>query len=799
MMDPLSQLPLECLHVIIHFILTDNNKPLATLSRLLCVNKYLASVALPFIYSNPFPLSFSSEQGKETRLSRTDKGYHFLTRMLILRPPFTNATDSSVSNLISVCLRPQLIYTVTGETNGNNIVTPPVPSSLNYFAHIRHLNLDVGAMDPLQPLSQEDWRSEQMYFLSNEFSQLRRSHHLARAYADLLYHQQGPVSIHRRLLLYREVTWLFANNVLEQLQSLTIPLSDIKRYINIVCRMGSLEHIRYLLDEAWTHPVIKNSDGTEVTDARKEEVLSLAVQLVKDHARLFPRRLRKVSSCNWDKQIGFLRQSIPKDVQLEIFRMLPPVQRMKSLTGDNWLQLTAHPEATDLRFLETLRNKIPAEEWFGPSYDYRQLLQRCRTLKNLEIPPLGQGSFAWAVQEKRNYDSRIFANKGQGEVAWEENSLPRGLVPLENFIIEEHLKPLTDEVDDVAFAFSQTLANITVRISGIDTEMRWIRFGRGWMDLPKLTRLEIQANFARLDLHPELLSHCPNVTCVRLSDRTYGYRCQDIVPSQAAHLAHVETLTLTGWSALTFHQATLYSASKLTKLEVTMELDGEDGCFIPPPSELKWSYGIEDDSRVGTEFQEPPAILRPRWTWDWYLPCLTDLQLTSEFAYCIQFQFLPGCPSLRSLSLDIHSVDNDSLIMIPEDLVAPSIWGDPTSPPAKIVVPSLRRLCLRGRWIMNDAYMLDFMTGMFPNVEDWVLDGWEDITLRGLIAVLRTQQPANHYRNVYTSLALPSKQEVEEFAMLKESGDAVVLPVTVYFYDMPYGEIHTVYRLSSVV
>ncbi|KAF9276146.1 hypothetical protein BGZ88_001905 [Linnemannia elongata] len=501
--------------------------------------------------------------------------------------------------------------------------------------------------------------------------------------------------------------------------------------------MGSLEHIRYLLDEAWTHSVIKNSDGTEVTDARKEEVLSLAVQLVKDHARLFPRRLRKVSSCNWDKQIGFLRQSIPKGVQLEIFRMLPPAQRMKSLTGDNWLQLAAHPEATNMRFLETLRNKMPAEEWFGPSYVYRQLLQRCRTLKNLEIPPLGQSSFAWAVQEKRNHDSRIFANKGQGEVAWEENSLPRGLVPLENFIIEEHLKPLTDEIDDVAFAFSQTLANITVRISGIDTEMRWIRFGRGWMDLPNLTRLEIQANFARLDLHPELLSHCPNVTCVRLSDRTYGYRCQDIVPCQAAHLAHVETLTLTGWSALTFHQATLHSASKLTKLEVTMELDGEDGCFIPPPSELKWSYGIEDDSRVGTEFQEPTAILRPRWTWDWYLPCLTDLQLTSEFAYCI------------------HRA---------------SIWGDPTSPPAKIVVPSLLQLCLRGRWIMNDAYMLDFMTGTFPNVEDWVMDGWEDTKLRGLIALLRTRQPVSHYKNVYTSLALPSTQEVEEFAVLKESG-----------------------------
>ncbi|KAF9129508.1 hypothetical protein BGX30_013920 [Mortierella sp. GBA39] len=130
--------------------------------------------------------------------------------------------------------------------------------------------------------------------------------------------------------------------------------------------------------------------------------------------------------------------------------------------------------------------------------------------------------------------------------------------------------------------------------------MRWIQLGRGYMDLPMLTRLEIQANSACLDFHPELLSCCPNVTCESLSKRTYGYRWHDIVRCQTAHFAHVETLVLTGWSALTFHQATSHTASKLTKLEVILELDTEDGCFITPPSELKWSYGIEDDSRVRT-------------------------------------------------------------------------------------------------------------------------------------------------------------------------------------------------------
>ncbi|KAG0309197.1 hypothetical protein BGZ97_013135 [Linnemannia gamsii] len=624
---------------------------------------------------------------------------------------------------------------------------------------------------------------------------------MAAAYADFISSDKGHLHLYRQVLLYRETTWLLAEPIMEQLQSLTIPLSDIKRYISIVCRMESLEHIRYLMDELWTHPVIRNSNTAAETDARKEEVLSIAVQMVKDHVRLFPRRLRMFSSCNRDKRLSIFGQAIPKSVQLEIFRMLPPLQRMRSLTGDAWIQLAAHPEATDLQYLHTLSSYITADQWFGSSYDYRQLLQRCRTLKNLDIPTLGQGSFAWAVQEKRDLNSRIISNKGQGAGLWEEEIRSHGLVPLENFTISEHHEPLTDEVDDVAFAFSKTLATITVITSGTGTELRWIQFGQGWVDLPMLTRLEINAHFARLDLHPEMLSHCPNVTFVRLADRTYGYRCQDIVPCQAAHLANAETLLLVGWSALTFHHATLHSARKLTKLVIALEIDAEDGCFIPPPAELKWSYGIEDDIRSGTEFQDPPAIVRPRWTWDWYMPCLTDLQLTSEFAYYFQFQLLPGCPSLRSLLLDMHSVDNDSLIMIPEDLVAPSVKGDPSSPPTRIVVSSLRRLCLRGRWIMSDAYMLEFLTGMFPNTEDWILDGWEDITLQGLIAVLRTQQPANHYQNVYTSLALPTKKEEEDLGMLLESSAVIksdILPVVVHFYDRPYGDVRAVFRLTSV-
>ncbi|KAG0268810.1 hypothetical protein BGZ95_002299 [Linnemannia exigua] len=686
----------------------------------------------------------------------------------------------------------------------------PLPaSSLNYISQIRHLNIAVDAMVQYTTLSPDEYAIEQSYFLSDEFNHHCLSYHISPAYANILYPKQKLFQLYRQVLLYREVTWTLASPILKQLQSLTIPVSDIKRYAEVVFRMESLEHIRFLLDEVWTHPVITNSDTAAETLARKDEVLQSIIRFVQNHTRLFPKRLRMVSSCNRDRRAAKSSLALPQHTQLTIFQLLPPAQRLVSLTENNWMQLMAHPESTDLRYLRTLRHNGPPEAWFDQRYDYRLLLQRCRALRDLHVAAMGQGSFAWAVQEKRSMESLeadigVNFHKRHGTVGWKDKSLPDyqqyGLVPLRTFTISEHLQPLTDEIDDVAFAFSSTLTRITASTLGDSIEGHWIHIGRGWVDLPILTLLDIQIYSSRLIIHPELLTHCPSLSYVKLADRTYGYRCQDIVPCQAAQLPNLKTLTLVGWSALTFHHATLHSTSTLIKLNITMDIDADEGCFIPPPAELKWSYGIEDDSRLGTEFQDPPPISRPRWTWDWYLPHLCSLRLTAEFAYHFQFQMLPGCPSLNFLSLDIHSIDNDSLIMIEEDLLARSIRGDPTSPLVRIAVPTLRHLNLRGRWIMNDGYMFYLMSHMFPNVEDWVLDGWEDITLRGLVGVLRNQ-PNNRYHSVYTSLALPTEAEKEELGIVLDTSVAdrgTVLNVTVYFYDGPYGEIISVCRLLRV-
>ncbi|KAG0067225.1 hypothetical protein BGZ90_001103 [Linnemannia elongata] len=48
-----------------------------------------------------------------------------------------------------------------------------------------------------------------------------------------------------------------------------------------------------------------------------------------------------------------------------------------------------------------------------------------------------------------------------------------------------------------------------------------------------------------------------------------------------------------------------------------------------------------------------PSPRRSIWTWDWYLPKLTILELTSEIAYRFQFRMLEGTPNIEDCRIDI--------------------------------------------------------------------------------------------------------------------------------------------------
>ncbi|KAG0287264.1 hypothetical protein BGZ96_008804 [Linnemannia gamsii] len=143
-----------------------------------------------------------------------------------------------------------------------------------------------------------------------------------------------------RVMLFREASWTLAEPLLEQLQSLTIPISAIDQYLGVVSRLGQLESIRFLLDAffdykasyVWSAPL---EELMFPIDDLKNQTMHKAIQFVKEHAELFPDQLVKgVSFADG----GFWEdapQSCPGDIQLEVSRWLPPLGDVLTVTDEN--------------------------------------------------------------------------------------------------------------------------------------------------------------------------------------------------------------------------------------------------------------------------------------------------------------------------------------------------------------------------------------------------------------------------------------------------------------------------------
>ncbi|KAK3844663.1 MAG: hypothetical protein J3R72DRAFT_437731 [Linnemannia gamsii] len=555
------------------------------------------------------------------------------------------------------------------------------------------------------------------------------------------------------------------------------------------------------------------------------------LQFVKEHSRLFPGQLQTVTCPESDVWSPLpwtaLTQSVPNDLQFEILKLLPPLRKPKVLDEGNWMQFMSHPRETYLGAVKEIDiewDLETAEEgekaMHGRVCEERGFLQRCRTLKRLTIRSLGGGTYNWAVEEKKatlgvasniNSSGTATVNEGrtkslllQGNEDGEVDRrlfLRHGLVPLEEaYITLPGAEPFTDtdEVDDIAFAFSETLVKFNVSFSSDmqdddDDENNddntsqqssikpTIRIGQGWVTLPNLCDLYIDTRSVRLVIDRELLSNCPNLVTVDLyDDATFAYRYQEANSDacEPALLEHVRELNLWGWSAVTFHPDTLYSVGKnLEILTVKSSCGADDLCFVPPHSMLHLAApsgaakhhqmdsissasDAENAAAVDQLVQHQQQGLHRgegwfRWTWDWSLPLLTKLKLNSKFAYQFQFQMLNGCPALKTLELNMHTgVSMDfSRVMSRDDLY------EHPSPQAKdslaeekerkrIVAPLLRRLEMLGRWNIiekgeaggeggRNEFVGEFLTSMFPNLEELVAKHWVGISLEDWVSVLR--------------------------------------------------------------
>ncbi|KAK5821494.1 hypothetical protein F5H01DRAFT_403330 [Linnemannia elongata] len=601
-----------------------------------------------------------------------------------------------------------------------------------------------------------------------------------------------------RVILLREATWALASLILDQLESLTLPLSDIGRYRAVIERFGRLERLCFFQDEIYVSGGRYNYTPSSM---RGDAAMQAMVQFVKEHVRLFPGRLKIVTSHTFT-WATYICHYFPEGIQLQIYQALPPPSGQALLNKDNYLPTLAHVRTVDLGLVQDivdwtsngwLKKVVLAEPRF---------LQRCRRLRSISLSSLGEGSFDWAVKERRSLDGFDFVTvegtvdagdsddhnddeglglvglslkNGGSSLEFHPRQQNRGrLVPLESMYLTE--SSFDREIDDIAFAFSSTLRSLTVGrpiarnfVTPAGFHRPFLRVGRGWVDM-RLRVLDIDAFKFHLMLDPFMFSQCPELVHINLSDSTSSYHCHEIPLSLPAQLNNLEILELRGLPALSFHPATLATTTKLRQLRLTLNHRIQRSFFIPPVEELLSFYG---GNGAG-----------PLWTWDWYLPCLTDLRLTNEFAYRFQFRMLQGCPSLQRLKLDMRSNSqtsgHDRILTFADFSSSESITttttnnnnnnnNNNTSPtPTRarkqkrphIFAQSLQFLKLRGPWIIDDSIIPLLLHDIFPHIRDITLKDCSGFSASSIAHALRKR--AKHIATVDFSkcpLVIPPSEE----------------------------------------
>ncbi|KAK5828211.1 hypothetical protein F5H01DRAFT_317506 [Linnemannia elongata] len=670
-----------------------------------------------------------------------------------------------LSQLSLASLSPVMLHAL----GANKTTTQPtkICPSLDYFAHIRHLNLRPEAIVLDHFWSQGDPPSEASACMQGpEFSQIYQTYSLLQSLIWRFELTCEPLHIYYRAVLYREINWHLTSRILEQLKSISISVSDLNRFYSIMSRLGSLEHMEFILDEAidynWDYFGSMSGELMSSSISREVEPLPGMIQFVREHTRRFPGCLKTVSCSNgglWHE----LEQKWPEETKLEILGLLPPLGSPTSLHRENIQHVALHLDSTDLSHVQEIScaRSFSSRPWFTTFRDNLHLIQRCRALNSLEMDTLGPGTFKWAVQEKKALDSE----KG---VSWLDKSrsaylyLEHGLVSLEKV----HLKdgaghPLTDELDDIVFAFDQTLKSIRFSSFCLSSPAsRPIHLGRGWVKLPTLDHVSFYTRGVVLDRN--FFKLCPSLKSVRLYDGSDPDRCQDVMTCLPADLPNLESLSLIGWCAFQLHPATFHSTPLLRELRIGSRKKRDLNYSTPIIDTSHGSLDYQDDAieTIMSTQARAAEIVQTLWTWDWHLPSLNHLALTGEFAYQFQFRMLNGCPALEKLDLNNKTFDGRlDRVLSYADLFLPGSADfnddNPAGAPRQAVVaPALQCLRLMGSWKVDDSLLPQFLTAMTPNLDILDAFGLKGFTLKALADVVKTQP--NTIKKVYFRCPEPS-------------------------------------------
>ncbi|KAG0262453.1 hypothetical protein BGZ95_004022, partial [Linnemannia exigua] len=716
----LSPLPLECLQMIIRQI-TASHDGVLTLAALLRTNKYICSATLPIMYENP--LLFRRFVIERPPSDEVLANLLRLIRVLLCSVPKDRITpllkaaylDNDAQATVESKSEEPLTVAAVVSNNSSSLTQIPYHSFITAidFQPVFHPNKNIFYNRTLC--------HNTLLHRELDSGGYRRRYQAEGVNDDLVYHDPDKVldfGIARDLR--RDLTWALSVNA-ENIRTLVISIADVTRYLEQVHRFKALTDVTFLIDRDLNN---YQPPGRELS-IEQQEMLRLQrtertrhyeemLSFVQKHRRIHVGVLR-TGRCIPD-DIANTKEYCPMEYHSRFWQSLPQLVRPHLIDSRNWIHFVEKVQETDLSFVESLRQGTSSKHmsWNRLSTQL-PFLHRCRALKEINLASLGDDTFQWAVDERKQYLANIAAGR----------PCERPLVSLRRFRVTYRHLSAGRHLNDVLYAFSDTLAFVTAfgiwnssqadfhGLPAFSIGSDYNSNNSSW-SLPRLEELTINSNDINLRIHSDFLGRCPRLKNINLRDSRRNYSLEEVVYWKPVALPELNHLTLFGTSALSFHPDTLWATPELMRLHLGLLTFHEEATFIPPVEQLDAFWGQQQQQvqeNHGNEEEAdtvdnmlanynninninnnnnnssssssssnsdnislmPPLPRRPVWTWDWHLPKLTRLHLTSEFAYRFQFKMLSGTPGLRTFYLNIRTISMEHKRTVSlEDLLSPN-------------------------------------------------------------------------------------------------------------------------------
>ncbi|KAG0343095.1 hypothetical protein BG000_008528 [Podila horticola] len=654
-------LPPECIELIAsHLRLAQNY---GTLCSLLRTTKTMFTLVAPIIYGEPFQRS---------------------------QPPASLVCQTLLQSRFDQLPQVLQIAYFPGSDDTCSVTVHPSSPFVDYSSFIRSVHFDLSIFKIKFAFSEQVRADLELYAAARPLQDLewliQRSLQTARPR-----NFGRTVASHLRTAL----TWSLCEPVLEQLRSIDIPLSDIARYLAVIHRFQSLSFINFVIDIAVSYQPGTLARTTQQAPDQVQEfqqtigqIFEDVARFVEENIRLFGKQLRQVE-CP-ELYDGHCTQRYPKPIMTRIMQALPPLDNPRHLHERNWLQFVFHVESTCLDNVHTIAAPADDLRWQTDLVQAGGYLPRCRSLKTLQLPYFVPGTFQWAVAERNRQSAH-----GQG------------LVPLRSIsIIQFNSNPVL-EIDDIAFAFSDTLEELTYDCNHLDEEDEetWnpipqtFTAGYKWTTMPVLKSLSILMDNHALTLDPHILALCPALQTIDISDYKQNFSPTTRVWMEPLHLPGLTRIRLQGSSANGFNVDTFRSTPCLDCVKLSMSS----------------AYLIDDDPDLPAQEYDLSLPNSPReWSWNWDLPCLTSLELGPGFASIFQFRMLEGCQALTILRLMLQGPDvpQGGVEVSDRDLV------HSIDKSRFFSCPHLTSLYLCGPWVLRPRFLQTLFGDVMPNLKD---------------------------------------------------------------------------------